>query len=429
MGKTPAQKHLPSRRDSDPHPTLFAKAPAKKLYIVMVGLPARGKTTIAAKLRHNLTRDLIRTRIFNNGDLRRRMIRENTSYAEFFDPENREGVALREKIGMINVERAQRYLRNGGDVAILDATHANAERRKLIRAILSDHPLLFLECINDDWEILEASILRKIDLPEFGHLDQEKAIQTFKQRIAYYESIYSPIHDEGSFIKLDSLNNKILEEDIVADVPYLEQLRDFLLTDMVKNLFLIRHGETHFNLEDRIGGDSSLTEKGLTQARRLAKHFSSRRIPLIFTSQKRRTVETATPIQDMQSECSIIQLAEFNEINSGICECLSYEEIKQGMPQVYQDRKKDKYNYVYPGGEGYATMEKRIERGIKKALYLSKPSDNIMIVGHRAANRMILSHFLFRRKEDVPFVYIPQEKYYYISSTQNRKVFQLVPYV
>ena len=197
---------------------------------------------------------------------------------------------------------------------------------------------------------------------------------------------------------------------------------------MVKNLFLIRHGETYFNLEDRIGGDSKLTGNGVAQAHRLARHFQGRRIPLIFTSQKRRTIDTAVPIRDMQTECSIIQLEEFNEINSGICECLSYEEIKQTMPQVYRDRKKDKYNYVYPGGEGYATMEKRIERGIKKALYLSKPSDNIMIVGHRAANRMILSHFLFRRKEDVPFIYIPQDKYYYISSTQNRKVFQLMPY-
>ena len=90
-------KRSHSTKCTPPHAgkTQVTKPPVKKLYIVMVGLPARGKTTIAAKLRHNLTRDLIRTRIFNNGDLRRRMIRENTSYAEFFDPGNREGVALR----------------------------------------------------------------------------------------------------------------------------------------------------------------------------------------------------------------------------------------------------------------------------------------------------------------------------------------------
>ena len=107
---------------------------------------------------------------------------------------------------------------------------------------------------------------------------------------------------------------------------------------------------------------------------------------------------------------------------------MSYEEIRSKMPHVYYVRRKDKYNYIYPEGEGYLSMEERIIKGIKKALYLSNPSDNIMIIGHRAVNRMILSHFLFRRKEDVPYIYIPQDKFYYISATQNKKVFQLKPY-
>ena len=47
------------------------------------------------------------------------------------------------------------------------------------------------------------------------------------------------------------------------------------------------------------------------------------------------------------------------------------------------------------------------------------------IMGARGNCGMILSHFLFRRKEDVPYIYIPQDKFYYISSTQNKKVFQL----
>lgn len=400
----------------------------KKLCIVMVGLPARGKTTIAAKLRQNLSRDAVKTRIFNNGELRRKMIRENTSYPRFFDPHNQEGVELREKIGRINIERARRFLNNSGNVAILDATHATRKRRDLIRSLLSDHPILFIECLNDDQEILEASILRKIDLPEFGHLTQEEAIVSFRQRIAYYQSIYTPLEKEGNLFKLDSLNNKILDEEIVEDIPYVEQIRDFLLTDMVRNLYLIRHGETYYNLENRIGGDSDLTENGRSQAMALARYFQRKRIPLIFTSDKRRTIQTAASIREMQHECTIIPLAEFNEIDSGVCEGMSYEEIKREMPQVYRERKKDKYNYVYPNGEGYASMESRIDRGIKKALYLGRPSDNIVIVGHRAVNRMILSHFLFRRREDVPYVYIPQDKFYYLSATQDRKLFQLRRY-
>lgn len=394
----------------------------------MVGLPARGKSTVATKLKENLRHESLRVRIFNNGDLRRKMIPENTSYAGFFDPENSEGVALREKIGLINMRRARKYICKHGHVAILDATNASADRRRMIQAMLGDRPILFIECINDDSNILEASILRKIDLLEFGHLRQEDAIRSFKERISYYQSIYTPLTRERNYIKLDSLDNKILEEEINDEIPYIDQIRDFLLTDMVKHLYLIRHGQTYFNIEDRIGGDSDLSPAGRAQAAALAEYFKKKTIPLIFTSRKKRTIQTAEPIKAMQGNCTIIPLAEFNEIDSGICERMSYEEIKTGLPDVYTARKKDKYNYVYPGGEGYITMQDRIHRGIKKALYLSEPSQNIMIIGHRAVNRMILSHFLYRRKEDVPYIYIPQDKFYYISATQNKKLFQLKRY-
>src|SRR4030042_3910474 len=96
-----------------------------KLYIVMVGLPARGKSTIAIKIKENLKNDSIKSRIFNNGDLRRKLIPNNTSIAEFYNPDNREAMAIREKIAMINIEKARNYLIKGGDVAILDATNAS----------------------------------------------------------------------------------------------------------------------------------------------------------------------------------------------------------------------------------------------------------------------------------------------------------------
>lgn len=396
-----------------------------KLYIVMVGLPARGKSTIASKLKENMVKNGIKTRIFNNGDLRRKLSPEDTSYPEFYDPNNRDGVELREKIALINIRRATEYLKGAGRVAILDATNVSLKRRDKITELLTDHAILFIECINDDEEILKASIDRKVTLPEFNHLGRAAAIESFKQRINYYQAIYTPVAKETNFIKLDSLYNKISDEEISNDIPYYDRIRDFLVTDTVKNLFLIRHGETYFNLQNRIGGNSGLTRDGKIQAETLAQSFKDKKVPVIFTSKTKRTVQTAFPIKRLQDDCVMIPLKEFNEINSGVCECMSYEEIRRKMPHVYFARKEDKYNYIYPEGEGYITMKERVDRGIKKALYLSSNPQNIMIIGHRAVNRMILSHFLYRRKEDVPYIYVPQDKFYHIVATQDKKLFQL----
>ena len=338
------------------------------------------------------------------------------------------GVELREKIATANIGRAKDYLERTGHVAILDATNVSLQRRNKITRVTGDHPILFIECINGDEKILKASLQRKVALPEFSHLAKEEAMESFRSRIGYYQTIYTPLETERNFVKLDSLNNKILKEEITDKIPYWDRIRDFLVTDTVKNLFLLRHGETFFNLENRIGGDSPLTENGMTQARALARYFSKKSVPVIFTSEKKRTLQTAVPIKTLQAKCTIIPLKEFNEIDSGACECMSYEEIRKQMPHVFLARKKDKYNYVYPDGEGYTSMKYRVDMGIKKALYLSQDSQSIIIVGHRAVNRMILSHFLYRREEDVPYIYVPQDRFYHIVATQDKKLLELKSY-
>lgn len=401
----------------------------EKLYIVMVGLPSQGKSTVAYRLKDIFTKNDIPTRIFNNGQVRRQYARLKDTWAsEFYNPANTEAVKLRKRFALINIRRAQKYVNTGGEVAILDATNVSSERRRFIEENLSDHPILFIECLNDDAEIVDMSILQKIRSPEFASLSEEDAILEFRRRIEYYRMIQAPLSRERNYIRMNSFHNKIINEKLTDQLPLYSRIRDCLVTDVVKSLFLIRHTETFYNVEDRIGGDPDLTPKGIEQARALARFFQRKKISYIFTSEKKRTIQTAEAIRSLQQDCTIVHLKEFNEIDSGICEGMSYDEIQRLMPEVYSARKADKYNYEYPGGEGYNTMKERIKIGIKKAFYLNMKPDNIMIVGHRAVNRMILSHFLYRRQEDVPYIYIPQNKLYHIVATQDRKLFELKKY-
>jgi len=400
----------------------------EKLYIVLMGLPARGKSTLALRLRDAFQKIGVSARIFNNGNLRRiyRPL-DDTANSEFYSPENKAAVALREGFARMNMERARAYLRNSGRIAILDATNAQRTRRAVIERHLNDHPLLFIECVNDDEDILNLSIQEKVNLPEFAHL-KDRAVKEFLQRIDYYKMIYTPLKLERNYIRIDSLQNMIIKEKHSDVIPFYERLRDYLVTDEVKNLFLIRHTQTQFNVASRIGGNSPLTKKGRTQARALGEFFKKRKISYIFTSEKTRTMDTARAICEMQDNCRIISLKEFNEIRAGICERMTYEDIEEKMPQVFKKRGADKYHYVYPDGESYETMKPRITQGIKKAFFLNRRANNIMIVGHQAVNRMILSHFLYRREDDVPYIYVPQDRFYHIVSTQDKKLFELRRY-
>ena len=400
----------------------------EKLYIVLMGLPARGKSTLAARLRDAFRKDGISTRIFNNGKLRRIYLPlDETARSEFYSAENSAAVELRKGFARMNMERAKAYLRNSGQIAILDATNAGRERRATIEKYLNDHSLLFIECINDDEDILNLSIREKIKLPEFAHL-KDKAATEFLKRIDYYRMIYIPLKVERNYIRIDSLQNMIIEEKHSDAIPFYDRLRDYLVTDEVKNLFLIRHTETEYNLVNRIGGDSLLTEKGKVQAIALGLFFKKKKLSYIFTSKKMRTIDTAKVICEMQDNCRIIPLKEFDEIKAGICERMTYGEIEKNMPHVFKKRGTNKYHYVYPEGESYETMKPRIIQGVKKAFFLNKRADNIMIVGHQAINRMILSHFLYRREDDVPYIYIPQDRFYHIVSTQDKKLFELKRY-
>jgi broad specificity phosphatase PhoE len=71
-------------------------------------------------------------------------------------------------------------------------------------------------------------------------------------------------------------------------------------------------------------------------------------------------------------------------------------------------------------------MRARVERGFRKALFLSGGQPGIVLIGHQAVNRMILSLFLYRRTEDVPYIYVPQDQCFHIVATHRKKLFELV---
>ncbi len=397
--------------------------------LVLVGLPARGKSTLALRLRDGLEAEGIRVRIFNNGVLRRIHYGEASSEPWFYDPHNAEGNRARDELSRMNMRAARQYLEEGGHVAILDATNASRARRDMLEKELEGTPILYIECLNEDKDLLAASIQRKARLPEFARLSRDEAVRHFEKRIEYYASIYVPLGQEANFLRVDTLHNRILQEQLTFVVPYYVRIRDIMVSDWVNNLFLVRHGETEYNIAGRLGGDPVLTEQGQRQARALADHFRDKPVPYIFTSTKRRSAEYAAPLMADHPDSVLMALPELDEINAGVCEGMTYEEIQGRFPEEFAARSRDKFNYVYPDGEGYVTMLERVNRGFRKALFLSGAAPGTLLIGHQAVNRVILSLFLYRRMADVPYIYVPQDKYYHIVATHHKKLFELVRFM
>lgn len=400
----------------------------RKLYVAMVGLPARGKSTLARRIREALVDEGIDAAIFNNGDMRRSLLGTESGSPEFYHPDNAFGKEARELIARRNMEAARDYLAGGGEVAILDATNVSRARRRTMENVLTDHPLLFIECVNEDPLLLEACIRRKRQLPEFRTLDEAAALESFRTRIKYYEAIHSPVGRPGMerhWMCVDATANRILSESPCDGSPYYPAIREVVVSTWVRCLYLVRHGQTSFNAQGRIGGDPALTEKGLAQAEALAGHLRGKDIPWLFTSTRLRSHQTAAPLLADRPDASVMALKEFDEIWAGDCEGMSYDDIRRLMPEVTRSRNADKYGYAYPNGESYAMLRERVRRGMRRALFLAADSP-LMIIGHQAINRIVLSLFLLQRREDVPYIYIPQNQYYHISTTPRRKLFEMV---
>ncbi|MDR3362986.1 MAG: 6-phosphofructo-2-kinase/fructose-2,6-bisphosphatase [Desulfovibrio sp.] len=399
----------------------------RKLYVAMVGLPARGKSTLARRIREGLIAEGIKAAIFNNGDRRRALLGAESTNPDFYNPDNKRGREAREMICRRNMDDARDWLGKGGDVAILDATNASRARRALMEATLNDHPLLFVECLNEDPVLLDACIKQKTTLPEYAGYSSEDALASFLKRISYYETIYDPLGKEKFWLSVDAPANRILSERPCEVSPYYPAIREIAVNVWVHSLCLVRHGQTEFNIQGRIGGDPSLTDKGRAQAEALARHMLGRKIGWVFTSTRLRSHQTAAPLLADRPDTTAMALQEFDELWAGDCEGMLYREIRENMPNVTAGRNADKYGYAYPNGESYAMLRERVQRGLRRALFLAGNAP-LLIVGHQAVNRVLITLFLRQREEDVPYIFIPQNQYFQISLTPRRKIFERIPY-
>ena len=93
-----------------------------------------------------------------------------------------------------------------------------------------------------------------------------------------------------------------------------------------------------------------------------------------------------------------------DEIDAGICDGMTYEQIAEQMPAEFAQRKADKLRYRYPRGESYVDVIARLDPFI---LELERQREPVLIVAHNAIIRVLHGYLSGTSREDVPHTPIP----------------------
>ena len=122
--------------------------------------------------------------------------------------------------------------------------------------------------------------------------------------------------------------------------------------DLMSKIYLIRHGQTDWNLEGRIQGsrDIPLNDTGRRQAASLAEGMKDRRLELVLSSPLCRARETARVLAESQG-VPLLCWRELEEVRYGSWEGMTVAEIQEQFPEEYRRWWGEAGEGRPPGGE------------------------------------------------------------------------------
>lgn len=114
---------------------------------------------------------------------------------------------------------------------------------------------------------------------------------------------------------------------------------------------LVRHGETAWNAEKRIQGqtDIALDQTGLAQAAAAARWLSRQPVDALYSSDLLRARQTAACIADALN-LPLSLLPAFRERRYGLFEGMTYDEARVRYPEDYHAFEVRDPDYAFPGG-------------------------------------------------------------------------------
>ncbi|KAI9832119.1 MAG: hypothetical protein M1826_002448 [Phylliscum demangeonii] len=375
---------------------------AGRIVIVIVGLPARGKTHTSVALARYLRWLGVKTRAFHLGDYRRATVGPGKDAPDdyFFVNASASSVLLRQKVLKKCRQDIYQFLDvENGQVAIYDAVNALAASRRTLAKEFAKHEVQYIGWKSDD------------------------AVKHYLARIAakipHFETMDEP---DLNYIKMINAGERVIVNN--CSFGYLGHRIVFYLLNLhikYRCTFFARAGTSAE--VDSYKTDASLSAEGQDYAHKMAdtliRHRQEERQALIerggtdaplrpltvWSSTRRRTIETANELQSRGY--TVKQRTQMSQLNPGVCEKMTEGAIRAAMPDEVAKHEADPYHHRYPRAESYHDLAVRLEPVI---LELEREQNDLLLIAHESVLRVLYGYLMACHATDIPTLSFPRNE-------------------
>lgn len=165
-----------------------------------------------------------------------------------------------------------------------------------------------------------------------------------------------------------------------------------LVVERPVRIWLVRHGETDWNLCHRFQGrsDVPLNERGRAQAMALAAALKEECLVAIHTSPLVRALETARVIGSLHPRAPICIEEDLAEMDLGEFEGMEAREWASHYPDILRRWLQDPSTVRMPGGEDLHEVQARAWAAVERICSHYQRGSTILLCGHNFVNLAIL---------------------------------------
>jgi len=185
---------------------------------------------------------------------------------------------------------------------------------------------------------------------------------------------------------IDDPKTKLLETSLDKD----RQPTDLSDKALSTTLYLVRHGETDWNVQGRLQGhvEVPLNEKGRLQARSIACWLADKNINVLYSSDLIRARETAETIGLRIGKTPILD-QRLREVNTGTWSGCYTRDLMEAQTTAWRTWRNG--GDAPQGAETYWNLQRRSMAAIKHAIELF-PGQAVIFVTHVGVIRAVIGH-------------------------------------